>query len=38
MPALHGDDRAMHGTISKHRQRSQLDGDILQESIAIAQL
>jgi hypothetical protein len=38
MPALHDDDGAMDGTISKHRQRRQLGGNVLQEPIAIAGL
>jgi hypothetical protein len=38
MPALDCNDGAVDDTVTQHRQSSQLDGDILQESIAIAQL
>jgi hypothetical protein len=38
VPALDRDDGAVDGTIAKHWQRCQLDGNVLQEPIAIARL
>jgi hypothetical protein len=38
MPALHDDDRAVHGARSEHRDRRELGGDVPQETIARVRL